>query len=296
MVDFDLLGSSIEAFMFANYEEDTDTVVNEEDVDVVDVAIQDGVGLGATDNINGISFKITKKAQCYLNEFFYTDNRICDNYINTVSICSNYKETGESFDMLICSPHQKDKNMFKATAETQYIEQIDYGYFKTMVITLLNTLNLHKYTDIIFDMPPNSDSYTDVIFEILYRYTNPLNFRFKVEMLLISSLDFAHFNANVEWVKNEMICCDWKNTSFGDEGKDFKLVFNDTVNYEELTIKPKALKALLQKRLSLFNDKLSGYIKIDYVSLYKYDKQAALSTTQDKGVVFGKIELEEVKE
>jgi len=164
-----------------------------------------------------------------------------------------------------------------------------------MVIMLLNKLNDHGYTNVIFDMPPNSDSYTDVIFEVLYRHINPLDFQFKVEMLLISSLDFAHFNANSEWVKNEMINCDWKNTFVCDSKHCFKLVFNDTVNYEELTMKSEPLKALLQKRLSSFNAALSGHVQLDCVSLYKYDKPAALSTTQGSGVVFGSIELEEIK-
>lgn len=113
--------------------------------------------------------------------------------------------------------------MFKATTETQYIERIDYGYFRSMVIRLIKILNDSGYTDIIFDMPPNSDSYTDVVFEVLYRHKSQFEFDYQVEMLLVSSLDITHIKANTEWVKNESINCDWKNKFFYEHPHTFKL-------------------------------------------------------------------------
>lgn len=295
VIDFDFLGSSLGAFMFGENKNYNEPYFREESEEGVDKE----VGVSTREQL-GIRFKLNSnnKAKRYLNDFFLTNNILYKDYINKVDIYEHDKKSSYFFDLIMSSPVQKDKNMFKATAETHYIEKIDYGHFRSMVVELIRQLYEANYHYVIFDMPPNSDSYTDVLFEIVYRNKKDklMNFDYKVELLLVSSFDYAHFKANMEWLRNEYIYRDWKNKFFDDY--ELKLIFNNTTNYDGLR-KPEhiTISEFLQQRIIIANKELTGILSVKSVFYYDYDEEAAYnSTTPDRGILFGETKMGEEHE
>ena len=96
------------------------------------------------------------------------------------------------------SPHEKDKRMFKPSVTTHYEHHVDYNFFARRIQLLFE--RLEDYTHIVIDMPPNSDPYTDSIFDLLLNRDKIGSD--KVDLLLVSSYDRAHIMANNEWLQS----------------------------------------------------------------------------------------------
>lgn len=114
----------------------------------------------------------------------------------------NYTEDDIIIGMIFSSPEQNQKNLFRPNFPTNG-EHVDYGFFARLIQELFDELDDGGYTDIVIDMPPNSDPYTDSIFDILLHQ----NFSCEisedtVNLLLVSTYDRAHINANQEWCIN----------------------------------------------------------------------------------------------
>lgn len=322
MIDFDLLGSSIETFLTGkitlsgmksekDYDEESSELHPNDDGRLVSL-YPDGYSFHM-DEIDAENEEEEKEETTtyYLNDYFKGKLGTADYRCYTRSVSVKNRGTDIcSFDLMMSSPHQEDKNNFKAQSATQFIEQIDYGYFAKRLIQLLKMLYQESYTHVVFDMPPNSDSYTDILFDLVYRFETENDLKkngieFEVEMLLISSLDYAHFNANLEWLKTMSENCKWEDRFLyeSEENKyTFKLVMNDLINYEEIqknvdrdrSLKPQSLKALLARRLLIFNSTMRCHVNICKIFYYTYDRAVTLSATAGKGVTFHDIQIKEL--
>lgn len=317
LVDFDLLGSSIETFLTgkttdflendSNANQDNDSGADqdngfgenqENDYDAnqenINKILNPGIHSGI--NVSGLSFKISnkKKSKFYLNDYFNGKVLNYREFLTNVSIVDDNGIEQYRFDLLMSNPHQEQKNMFKVTAENQFIEQLDYKYFGNKIIKLIEMLNSAEYTHIIFDMPPNSDSYTDILFDILYQHKCPFSngCLIKPELLVVSSLDIAHFNANLEWLRLQSKNCKWKNVFLYDKG--FRLVMNNLINYEELLDGTADLTYLLGTRLHAYNDAMKFDYHLKTIYYYDYDEATAFSATTDTGIVFANWDMKKV--
>ncbi len=259
-IDLDLLGSSIETFLFGEYV------------------------IGGSKLPVGSSFEVIKQATNYLNQMLYKKN-FDDSFFTTI----RYREIPSSnpFDIIMCSPKQFEKDKFKPTKELNYIEQIDYGYFAVLLKKMFKTLrdDLH-YTHVIVDMPPNSDAYTDLIFNIFlnaYDKSNSSN-KYEFKIMLINSLDQAHFAANMEWLKSKIETIDMKSCSLN--MSNVEIVFNDRININ--TIKDPDIKdfsSILLTRITSFDTLIPSMAgKLTTVYYYDYDAHASVSAVKANGI------------
>ncbi len=150
-------------------------------------------------------------------------------------------------------------------------------------------------------MPPNSDSYTDMVFEILMRKNSPLlnNRNRKVNIMLVSSQDRALFHANIEWLKKFISNCDYKNICI--DAENLTMVINCTVDVNKISeyfsIKEEGYDNLIDKRRNNFSYQMQGLInKTPKFKLYCFDFSAACSSQRDAGIVFESIEPKQILE
>lgn len=173
---------------------------------------------------------------CYLNELFYFNRHDVKkkkvkstkyfehNNVNgdEYTILTNKSMDAIKIGMVFSSPDQEMKNNFRPNYQSNR-SHVDFEFFAMKINELFKELNNGGYTDIVVDMPPNSDPYTDSIFDLLLNMKS--SEETKVKMMVISTYDRSHINANREW------CCDllqkdqrWKIFD------DFEWYFNDVRN------------------------------------------------------------------
>lgn len=178
-VDLDILGTSMESFIGCR--KDTNAVY-------------------LNDLFKGERNAVKKKKVTSLLKF-NIENR-GSNQLFSVNFNNTVQESEKVVEIsaIFCSPEQTDKNLFRPNYLTGG-QCIDYTFFALRLKELFEELKDGGYTDIVIDMPPNSDSYTDSVFDLLLHRTKSSSppRDWKVTFLLISTFDSAHIQANVNW-------------------------------------------------------------------------------------------------
>lgn len=95
---------------------------------------------------------------------------------------------------IFSNPTQKAKNEYKIS-DSKYMPDVSYDIFYRVVFELINYLGDEEYTDIILDMPPNSDPYSD---KILHACLKP-EFKHNTSLYMVSSTNIAHIMSTFEW-------------------------------------------------------------------------------------------------
>ncbi|MCC8089518.1 MAG: hypothetical protein LIO79_09725 [Rikenellaceae bacterium] len=78
------------------------------------------------------------------------------------------------FGLILCDPRQKAKSGFRAASNQNYTPEIRYSTFREGLKNMIADINgktQYTYRHIIFDMPPNSDGYSDAVFDIMLNNT-----------------------------------------------------------------------------------------------------------------------------
>lgn len=156
------------------------------------------------DNTNGTS---------YLNDLF-TGDRTAVRKLSVKRDLNIYYEEAENkiyhfkndgtytekkIGLILSNPNQNKKNLFRVGYPTDG-HHIDYDFFARRINELIKELIDGGFTDFVIDMPPNSDPYTDSIFDLLLHQKPPKEENDKiVSLLLISSFDHSHRTANISW-------------------------------------------------------------------------------------------------
>ena len=245
---------------------------------------------------------VEKTAQFYLNELFKGE-KFGDCFFNKIKVIENNASNPYSFDLIACNPDQNEKDLFKPSRLMNYAGQIDYEYFAAMIEKMIDGLEHIEYTHVIIDMPPNSDAYTDSVFDILLRadeigkkkIKNLENVdsdekakydvvtKYNVEICIINSLDRAHFEANLVWI-NAMIAERRMEWALNPE-LNFKIVFNNVSG-----IKREDSKNYLENRLRQLKD-----IFIKKVTYFGHDRLLAINAMNDYELGFDNLEEKEIK-
>lgn len=164
-----------------------------------------------------------------------------------------------------------------------------------MIENMLRTLEKEEYTHIIIDMPPNSDAYTDSVFNILLRKDEsgkkkiifPLNAdpierkkynvvtKYNVEICVINSLDRAHFEANYSWLQTMIVerRMEWAL----DPEQNFKIVFNNNSGIDDKDLVTNYLGNRVQQLKKL---------SIKKISRFDYDHLLAIKSMNDDEFCF----------
>lgn len=150
VIDLDFLGSSMEVFIkgdlfverkkFFSIDDSKATV----DHDESEYSGFSSSGTTAIRKIDGYNLNVKTQADTYLTDIFTQNftNECEVDLANRIEVVNTRGGSTSScfFDVFISSPFQDDKNMFKANKESKFIEQVDYDYFRTKLISFLNIL------------------------------------------------------------------------------------------------------------------------------------------------------------
>ena len=151
------------------------------------------------------------KDSCYLNELFINNRRdiqkrkvINSKYFSYPTgdgyqVLPSPQDDAVRISMVFSSPEQGMKNKFRPNLPI-YGNYIDYSFFARRIKELFDELYYGGFTDIVIDMPPNSDPYTDSIFDLLLNISNDKEeYSVDLHLFIVSTYDRDHIEANRQW-------------------------------------------------------------------------------------------------
>lgn len=116
------------------------------------------------------------------------------------------KGLGE-ISVIFSSPRQEDKNLYCAGARSNYSPVLEYGTFRLGIQRLLkeeNEFKARKFKHIIFDMPPNTDGYSDSVLDCVL---NPKyivkddKFKNQINLFMMLTVNISHLDATTNWLR-----------------------------------------------------------------------------------------------
>ena len=274
-IDLDILGSSIEAFINGRK--------------FVGKDAKEIMSTGTPYGVSPFRLEVESAAKFYLNEMF-NGQAFSERFFNKIRVTESATAATCYFDLIACSPDQDEKDRFKPSRLINYVGQIDYEYFAAMIEKMLKVLEKMGYEQIVIDMPPNSDAYTDSLFNILLRadesgrekiknlenadVADTKDFevvtKYNVEICVINSLDRAHFEANFAWL---LAMIDERRMEWALNTKwNFKIVFNNNSGIDDRTL----IKNYLDRRSMQLRDH-----SIEKIMYFEYDKVLAINAMDD---------------
>lgn len=126
-----------------------------------------------------------------VNDFEYYKTMIYDHKIDFVRTIDGKQL---SIPVIFCNPSPKAKKHFKITDKAHTVD-VSFSFFKNVVFKLLLELQEKDYTHIIFDMPPNSDPYSNLILDSCLMVDK----KFKTSLYMVSNMNQAHVKSTFEW-------------------------------------------------------------------------------------------------
>jgi len=179
---------------------------------------------------------------CYLNDLFINNRRdiqkkkVINSKCFSCSTDKSYRISSSAdpdtinISMVFSSPAQDMKNKFRPTLPI-YGDHIDYSFFARRIKELFDELYYGGFTDIVIDMPPNSDPYTDSIFDLLLNISiDEWKYDVDFHLFIISTYDRDHIESNKQWIEDL-----WQKDAKWKPLSSISWFFNDvrnSVNYE----------------------------------------------------------------
>lgn len=213
--------------------------------------------------------------------------------------------TEVELDVIMCNPLQSAKNRFKVPGKSA-MPDIQLDRFSECITKLIKKMEKDRYDHIIFDMPPNSDPYSDKIFNQFLDHHSP----YPVALYMVSTYDVAHIQSTMEWYgslqsEHDSLRVVTKNDSLPATKRDdggsanlsakiqwlkntkykFFIVFNnnyglDRINGSDMSHKLSVLESTtLQKLLPEY-----PYYFMDYDSLYSSSKSELMFSTYRRDI------------
>jgi len=105
------------------------------------------------------------------------------------------------------SPDMEDRVVFRANSRLNYSSQITYTAFTAGLREVLSELNRFCETPpkyVFFDMPPNSNGYSDAVLELLLQEDSGVRVKkdSACNYFALTTLDRSHMNATLSWFKS----------------------------------------------------------------------------------------------
>ncbi len=117
--------------------------------------------------------------------------------------------TGNSCQIAVAlaSTKMDDRDCFRAVSRMNYSSQITYDAFGSGLRAVLKKSNLNSYLPdepkyIFFDMPPNSNGYSDCVLELLLsgnREKSAIDSKYPRNYFELMTLDYGHISATLDW-------------------------------------------------------------------------------------------------
>lgn len=215
-MDMDFQGSSIESILFHQHfvGKSTDAKWREK---------KNPCGVNVKKLTGSTEWAIASK---YLNSIIGDAYKVCD-LISCLEFKTDASESGEDvaedgrdlardskktidMDMVIASPYYNDKELFKGNQSIEVNVSVFrlklYSFLKRVIDYKRNDGKVKKYNNIVFDMPPGGERYSDCLYGILLTEDN-VPYRFKVEensvdVYHMTTLDSSHIDATIQRISN----------------------------------------------------------------------------------------------
>lgn len=106
----------------------------------------------------------------------------------------------------MASSKLEDRERFRAVSRMNYSFQITYDAFHSGLKTILKDRNLKSYQAgplqyVIFDMPPNSNGYSDCVPDLLLSQDKKITGDYPTNYFELMTLDRSHIQATMDWFK-----------------------------------------------------------------------------------------------
>ena len=201
----------------------------------------------------------------------------------------------ENLHIVFSSPEQAVKNMFQPKNASGYRSVVSIRYYKEVLRSFVQKLNdnsIQKFTHVIFDMPPNSDPYSECIYDILQKDEKVKKKKAGLELRVVSTYDVAHIQANLTWVEDYVHTTSYNNAFPTTIQFVFNQVFDVSgpiVNKHQKKIEKAPITPLTDEVGRVFpggvtynkGGQKTAHIVSDKVLQYKFDPKLALSSTLD---------------
>lgn len=104
----------------------------------------------------------------------------------------------------MASLRPNDRERFRAVSRMNYNSQITYDAFHSGLKAILNGKNLNSYQAhrpqyVIFDMPPNSNGYSDCVLDLLLSQNEKITQDYPKNYFELMTLDSSHVQATMDW-------------------------------------------------------------------------------------------------
>lgn len=277
IIDMDILGTCLEEFVDGNVKANAQSVGS--------------TYPGYLENATYLQLDESSEQNHYFTDLFIKDYDTQKDLIKwrDYNVTINNTKKNNKLHIAFSSPDQAVKNMFQPKNAGGYRSIVNIRYYKEVLKNYVQTLDKiagYKFTHVIFDMPPNSDPYSECIYDILQKEIK--EDKAKLELRIVSSCDIAHIQANLNWTKDYI-----KTTAYNNQfPHTIKFIVNDVNNFQALkgigieADKVAHIKELIQKTFQ--NGILKIYPSIAYSSFiaqkaiwYNYDYKLTFSAAAD---------------
>ena len=127
-------------------------------------------------------------------DMIYVNDLVFDwNHYRSMDYTQSIKINNTEINVIVCSDNPRYKEKFKVDG-TNKSPSIQYDIFQNRVMKLISKLEKEGYTDIILDMPPNSEPYSDTILRQCLQDSE-----YYVNLYMVSSTDIAHIKSTHAW-------------------------------------------------------------------------------------------------
>lgn len=220
VIDMDILGSSLRTFVTGQQANDSekDYEINGDILSIGSMPISNARWLIPYRSSEDTSIKERSCSDelCFTDLFCKKYNEWEDKEIEIPFCVCPDKKVSKKNPMLhiaFSSEDQNVKNRFRTQKSNNYTLNVNVRYYEEILRKYIKHLGKKKLsnkeiaTHVIFDMPPNSDPYSECVYSILLKILNEdiqqrTGVANTVELRLVSSCDLAHISANLSWVNN----------------------------------------------------------------------------------------------
>lgn len=162
------------------------------------------------------------------------ENGLKENYAN--SFCFKDKaSSGPRTDVIFGDPRTESKKKFRSMSNQNYSPEVLYSTYRMGLANMLANLKgteKYAYRQVIFDMPPNADGYSDAVYDVILKKDYSVMKKYdKCNLFLISTLDTGQRLATLDYFF-ELAASE----NFQKVNKIF-FVFNDWCGFKEVVKK-----------------------------------------------------------
>lgn len=137
----------------------------------------------------------------YLNERVSSFEEDEKNYIKEFRL----KNSAYGFDVIMCNPKQKEKDKYRSLATQNYSPEIMCSTFRVGFLDMIKNVQKSKsfcYENIVFDMPPNSDGYSDAVYDCILdgeREKTVLHEGDLCNVFIVQTMDKSQRSASIDY-------------------------------------------------------------------------------------------------